>query len=446
MTTQTSPTSAALPSPQDGVEELCAELVRFDTTNYGDGESAGERDAAEYLATQLAGAGIDSTILESAPRRANLIARIPGTEPTLPAMLAHAHLDVVPARAEDWSVPPFSGEIRDGFVWGRGALDMKDMAATLVSVVRTWAARGVHPRRDVVLAFVADEEGHGHYGAEWLVNEHGSLFADCAFAIGESGGYPLHADGIRLYPIATAERGTMQLRLTARGRAGHGSRPNPDNAVVKLIKALANVVDYRWPVRLTPTVRTFIAEAGAALDVAVDLDSDAGVEATVERLGPVGAPAAATIRTTCVPTVLEAGYKVNVIPGAAHALLDVRTLPGTADEVLSTIDELLGPEIEREYLSNTTAVSAPTDAPWFAAMGEALRAEDPDAIVVPYCMGGGTDAKAFARLGIAGYGYSPVFLPPGFSHRGLAHGVDERVPVDGLRFGARVLDRFLSTC
>lgn len=433
-------------APEDGVAELCADLVRFDTTNYGDGEAVGERDAAEYVAELLAAAEIESTLLESAPGRANLIARIPGTDADLPPMLAHAHLDVVPARAEDWSVPPFAGEIKNGFVWGRGAIDMKDTIATLLSAVRSWAPRGVRPRRDVVLAFVADEEDHGHYGAEWLVDRHPELFADCAFAIGESGGYPLHADGTRLYPVATAERGTMQLRLTAHGRAGHGSRPNPDNAVAHLIRTLARLVDHRWPVRLTPTVRAYLLRAGEALGVEVDLDSDAGVEATVDRLGPAGVPAAATIRTTCAPTVLEAGYKVNVVPGTAHADLDIRTLPGSADEVLATVDDLLGTNVQREFLSFTEPVSAPIDSPWFAAMGDALRTEDPAAIVVPFCMGGGTDAKAFARLGIAGYGFSPVFLPAGFSHRGLAHGVDERVPVDGLRFGARVLDRFLADC
>ncbi|MFD2081157.1 Acetylornithine deacetylase/Succinyl-diaminopimelate desuccinylase [Actinopolymorpha cephalotaxi] len=431
--------------PEEGVEDLCARLIRFDTTNRGPGDSEGEREAAEYVAGVLTDAGLSPTLLESAPRRANVVVRIPGTDPNAEAVLVHAHLDVVPADPGEWSVPPFSGEIRDGLVWGRGAVDMKDMCAMVLAVVRSWSAAGLRPRRDIVLAFVADEEAHGDYGASWLVDEHPDLFAGCAIGISESGGHTFDVDGVRLYPVAAAERGTIHLRLTARGRAGHGSRPNPDNAVVRLAHALARIAAYEWPVRLTPTVRAFLERTGAALGVDVDLSGPAGVDATIERLGKAGALATATVRATATPTMLDAGYKINVIPGTAHANLDGRALPGAEQEFLDTIDELLGPHVERETLDYTEAVSAPIDSPWFDAMAAALRTQDPDAVVVPYCMGGGTDAKSFARLGIAGYGFSPLRLPADFPFRGLAHGVDERVPVDGLRFGARVLDHFLRT-
>jgi len=433
---------------EQAVEELCAELIRFDTTNLGDGKSLlGERAIAEFVAEHLTDAGQTPTILEREPNRSNVIARINGTDPTLPPFLVHAHLDVVPADAAEWSVHPFAGEIRDGFVWGRGAVDMKDMCATLLTVVSRWAAAGTKPRRDIVLAFVADEEDRGEWGAHWLVDNHRDLFADCVAAIGESGGYTVrttHADGtpLRLYPVAAAERGTSHMRVTAHGRAGHGSRRNDDNAVVTLVNALARVAAHRWPVHLTPAVRAFLDKAGPALGIEVELTD---IDGTIDRLGPARKIIENTVRNSTTPTVLSAGYKVNVIPGEASALLDTRVLPGTEDELLAELDRLLGPGVTREFIQDQASVQAPVDSPWFTAMSDALTAFDPEGIVVPFCMGGGTDAKAFAPLGIDCYGFAPLYLPEGFNHQLMAHGVDERVPVEGLRFGVNVLDRFLST-
>ncbi|MGW4116349.1 M20/M25/M40 family metallo-hydrolase [Actinosynnema sp. NPDC004786] len=426
----------------EDVVDLCAALLRFDTTNHGRGEAAGEREAAEFVAAHLDAAGVRPTLLESAPRRANVLARVPGAEPDLPALLVHAHLDVVPADPAEWAVPPFAGVERDGYLWGRGAVDMKDMIAMVLTVLGDWARQGRRPRRDLVLAFVADEEDRGHLGAHWLVDRHADFFAGVTTAIGESGGYSYPVHGRRVYPVGTAERGTSHLRLTATGRAGHGSRRNDDNAVVKLLAALARVGAIEHPVRLTPAVRAFIERVGAALDVPVDL---ADVDATIARFGPAAKLVENTVRNSTTPTVLRAGYKVNVIPGSATAELDVRTLPGTTDELLAAVDRALGPDVRREFLADEPPVQAPIDTPWFDAMAAALRAEDPDAVVVPYCMGGGTDAKAFHRLGIDCYGFAPLSLPPGYDYRAMPHGVDERVPVDGLRFGVRVLDRFLSS-
>jgi len=425
----------------EDVVDLCSELLRFDTTNRGGGDAVGERDAAEFVAAHLEAVGLRPTLLEPAPRRSNVIARVPGTDPSLPALLVQAHLDVVPADPDEWTVHPFSGELRDGFLWGRGAVDMKDMVAMVLSVVALWSREGRGPRRDIVLAFVADEEDQGAFGAHWLVDNHACYFEGCAAAISESGGYSYRTGDTRLYPIGTAERGTSHLRLTARGRAGHGSRRNDDNAVVTLVNALARLAAHRHPVRLTPTVRAFIERTGEALGVEVDL---ADVDGTLARLGPAAALAESTVRNSTTPTMLSAGYKVNVIPGTASAQVDVRTLPGTVDELMATIDELVGPGVTREYLEHQPPVQAPIDSPWFTAMADALRAEDPEAVVVPYCLGGGTDAKAFSQLGIDCYGFSPLLLPPGYDYRAMAHGVDERVPVEGLRFGTRVLDRFLS--
>jgi acetylornithine deacetylase/succinyl-diaminopimelate desuccinylase-like protein len=425
------------------VVELCARLVRFDTTNRGHGDAAGEREAAEFVAEVLAGAGIEPKVLESAPRRASVLARVPGTDPSLPALLVQGHLDVVPADAADWSVHPFSGEVRDGYLWGRGTVDMKDFCAMVLSLV----AEGLRPRRDLVLAFVADEEDRGEWGAHWLVAQHREYFAGCAAAISESGGYTYHvpaADGrtVRLYPVGTAERGTAHMRLTARGRAGHGSRRNDENAVVRLVDALHRVAAHRWPVHLTPTVEAFLVRTGAALGVAVDLSD---VDGTLARLGPAASLAENTVRNSCTPTMLDAGYKVNVIPSVAQAQLDTRVLPGTEEDLLAQLDVLLGPGVEREFVAHQQPVQAPVDSPWFTAMAGALRAEDPEAVVVPYCMGGGTDAKAFSPLGIDCYGFAPLWLPEGFPYRALAHGVDERVPVEGLEFGKRVLRNLLSS-
>jgi acetylornithine deacetylase/succinyl-diaminopimelate desuccinylase-like protein len=426
------------------VVDLCAQLVRFDTTNRGHGDAEGEREAAEFVAGVLSDAGIEPKVLESAPRRASVLARVPGTDPTVPPLLVQGHLDVVPADAGDWSVHPFSGEVRDGYLWGRGAVDMKDFCAMVLSLL----SEGLRPRRDLVLAFMADEEDRGEWGAHWLVAEHREYFEGCVAAIGESGGYTYHvpaADGetVRLYPVGTAERGTAHLRLTARGRAGHGSRRNDENAVVRLVGALHRIAAHRWPVQLTDTVEAFLVRTGEALGIEVDLSD---VDGTLARLGPAASLVENTVRNSSTPTILDAGYKVNVIPSVAQAQLDTRTLPGTEEDLLAQIDALLGPGVEREFVARQPPVEAPVDSPWFTAMADALRAEDPGAVVVPYCMGGGTDAKAFSPLGIDCYGFAPLWLPEGFPYRAMAHGVDERVPVEGLRFGARVLGNLLTSC
>jgi len=386
--------------------------------------------------------GIQPTVLESEPGRASVVARVEGTDPARGGLLIHGHLDVVPADPAEWSVHPFSAEERDGYLWGRGAVDMKDMCATVLTVLHDWTTTGRRPARDVVIAFVADEEDMGADGAHWLVAEHPGLFEGCQVAISESGGFTHRTNGIHLYPVATAERGTAHLRLTARGRAGHASRRNNENPVTHLIAALNRLAAHHWPIQLTPAVRAFLAQTTAALGTELDLSD---VDGSVARLGAAAALVENTIRASATPTMLTAGYKVNVIPATATAQVDVRTLPGTEDDVLATIDELLGPGITREFVGNQQAVQAPIDSPWFTAMADALRAEDPAAVVVPYCMGGGTDAKAFATLGIDCYGFAPLWVPAGFNYRAMAHGVDERVPVAGLGFGVRVLDRFLSS-
>jgi acetylornithine deacetylase/succinyl-diaminopimelate desuccinylase-like protein len=423
----------------DDAVRLTSELIRIDTTNRGGGDCR-ERPAAEYVADRLAEAGLDPLLLESAPGRANVVARIPGSEPSLPALLVHGHLDVVPAEASGWSVHPFSGEVAGGAVWGRGALDMKSMDAMVLAVVRSWRRTGRRPARDVVLAFTADEEDTAAYGAAWLARRHPELFEGCTEAIGESGGYSVHApNGTRLYPVAAAERGTAWLRLEARGRAGHGSRVNDENAVVRLAAAVARIGAHRWPVRVTPTVRAALEGIAGALGVPCDNAGDVGAD-----LGAARALVEATLANSANPTMLQAGYKVNVVPGEAVAHVDGRVLPGCEEEFRKTLDELTGPDVAWEPMHWAPPLESPCDAPVFAAMRDALLAEDPGGHVLPYCMSGGTDAKHFATLGIAGYGFTPLALPAGYDYGAMIHAVDERVPVGALGFGTRVLDRFFT--
>ncbi|MGX1880684.1 M20/M25/M40 family metallo-hydrolase [Streptomyces sp. NPDC055287] len=431
----------------DEVVAFTSDLIRIDTTNRGGGDCR-ERPAAEYVAERLAGAGLEPVLLERSPGRTNVVARIAGTEPSADALLVHGHLDVVPAEPADWAVHPFSGEVRDGVVWGRGAIDMKNMDAMVLAVVRAWARSGTRPRRDIVLAFTADEEASAVDGSGFLAAEHPELFEGCTEGISESGAYTFHAGpGMEIYPIAAGERGTGWLKLTGVGTAGHGSKVNRDNAVSRLAAAIARIGAYEWPVRLTPTVRASLTELAALhhLDVP-DFDApDFDVDALLNKLGPAAALVEATVRGSANPTMLDAGYKVNVIPGRATAYVDGRFLPGGEEEFRRTLDLLTGDQVDWEFHHRETALEAPTDSATYAKLRAAVEHFAPGGHVVPYCMSGGTDAKQFSRLGITGYGFSPLKLPVDFDYQALFHGVDERVPVEALHFGVRVLDHYLKT-
>ena len=425
---------------EQDVVEACARLIRFDTSNFGGGESRGEREAAEWVAEQLTDCGYEPQVLESEPGRASTVVRIAGSNPGAPALLVHGHLDVVPAAADDWSFDPFCGDVRDGAVWGRGALDMKDMDAMMLAVARGFARDGGRPVRDLVLAFVADEEDTGDYGAGFLVESHPELFEGVTSAIGESGGglTPL-PDGGRLYAVATGERGSAWMTLTSRGTAGHGSRKVADNAVTTLARTVAALADIEWPVRQITTVRALLDGIGAQLGVTIDAEDPA----SLELLGDARKLVDRTLSNSLNPTMLSAGYKVNVIPSEAIAHVDGRILPGLEDEFFATVDALLPPSVTRSFDSYAAPVGSSHESAEFALMAQAIRAHDADALVLPFCMGGGTDAKAFSRLGIDCYGFAPGRLAPDFPTHLYVHGVDEHVPVDSLHFGVRVLDTYL---
>jgi acetylornithine deacetylase/succinyl-diaminopimelate desuccinylase-like protein len=438
---------------------FAADLIRIDTTNRGGGDGR-ERPAAEYVAARLAEAGLEPVLLESAPGRANVVARVAGAGASGSgasgsgagsegALLLHGHLDVVPADPASWSVHPFSGEIRDGVLWGRGAVDMKNADAVLLALAGLWAREGRRPRRDLVLAFTADEEDTAEFGAQWLVERHPELFEGCTEAIGESGAFTFHAGpGQRLYPIASAERGTAWLKLTAHGRAGHGAKPNRENAVIRLADAVSRIGAFDWPVRLIPTVRAAVDAIAGAAGVSGflpgSLPGSLSAAELLAALGPGAALVAGTVRNSANPTMLQAGYKLNVIPDEAVAYVDGRVLPGFEDEFAACLDLLTGPYVSWEYALREIPLEAPLDAPVMGLMAQALLAEDPGSVIVPYCMSGGTDAKQFARLGMTCYGFTPLVLPEGYDYYAMFQGTDERIPLSALDAAVRIMDRFLS--
>ncbi|MDB1089046.1 M20/M25/M40 family metallo-hydrolase [Streptomyces sp. ACA25] len=423
------------------VVDLCRDLIRIDTSNYGDSSGPGERAAAEYVAEQLAEVGLEPEIFESQPGRASTVARIEGADPSRPALLIHGHTDVVPANAADWTHHPFSGEIADGCVWGRGAVDMKDMDAMTLAVVRDRMRTGRKPPRDIVLAFLADEEAGGTHGARYLVDNHPGLFEGVTEAISEVGGFSFTVhENLRLYLVETAQKGMHWMRLTVDGTAGHGSMTNHDNAVTELCEAVGRLGRHKFPVRVTKTVRSFLDELSDALGTELDPED---MEETLARLGGIAKIIGATLQNTAAPTQLDAGYKVNVIPGQATAHVDGRFLPGYEEEFLADLDRILGPRVRREDVHADKALETTFDGDLVAAMQSSLQAEDPVARAVPYMLSGGTDAKSFDDLGIRSFGFAPLKLPPELDFAGMFHGVDERVPVDGLQFGVRVLDRFI---
>ncbi|BBY09052.1 hypothetical protein MNVI_43700 [Mycobacterium noviomagense] len=438
--------------PVDDVVDVVGTLIRFDTTNTGDPETTkGEAECARWVAQQLEDVGYQAEYVESgAPGRGNVFARLAGADRSRGALLVHGHLDVVPAEPADWSVHPFSGAVEDGYVWGRGAVDMKDMVGMMIVVARHFRRAGIVPPRDLVFAFVADEENGGTFGAQWLVDNRPDLFAGVSEAIGEVGGFSLtvpRRDGgeRRLYLIETAEKGLQWMRLTARGRAGHGSMVHDHNAVTVLAEAVARLGRHRFPLVLSDTVVQFLAAVGEETGHTFDTES-ADLEGAIEKLGPIARIVKATLRDTANPTMLKAGYKANVVPAMAEAMVDCRVLPGRQAAFEAEVDELIGPDVTREWIRDLPSYETSFDGDLVDAMNAALLAVDPEARTVPYMLSGGTDAKAFARLGIRCFGFIPLRLPPDLDFSALFHGVDERVPVDALRFGTQVLANFLTHC
>ncbi|MBP1325372.1 acetylornithine deacetylase/succinyl-diaminopimelate desuccinylase-like protein [Leucobacter exalbidus] len=421
---------------------IARDLIRIDTSNRGGGDANPERPAADYVAAYLTELGLAPEIFESAPGRASVVARVEGEDLTLPALVLHGHLDVVPADPAGWSVDPFAGVIKDGMLWGRGAVDMKDMDAMILTAIAEILRAGGKPRRTVILAFFADEENGGEYGASFLVNEHPELFAGAGTAISEVGGYSIDVEGQRAYLIQTGEKSLDWIRLRARGTAAHGSRVWKDNAVTRLAEAIAALGRHEWPLALCDTTSELI---DALSEILGEDPQTVDPETLVLRLGKTGGFIQASLRNTSNPTVLNAGYKHNVIPDTAEALVDVRALPSEQADILDRVQRIVGDDIEIEKVHSDIGLEVPFEGELVDAMTASLKRHDPEARVLPYLLSGGTDNKSLARLGITGYGFAPLRLPADLDFPGMFHGVDERVPLDALDFGHRVLVDLLRT-
>ncbi|AZZ82198.1 hypothetical protein C5O27_14905 [Gordonia alkanivorans] len=432
------------------VVDLVSRLIRFDTSNTGEPETTkGEEECAKWVAQQLEEVGYTTQYVESGrPGRGNVFARLAGPpDSDRGALLIHAHLDVVPAEPADWSVHPFSGAVKDGYIWGRGAVDMKDMAGMALALARQFKRDGTVPPREIVFAFLADEEAGGAWGAHWLVENRPDLFEGITEAVGEVGGFSLtvdRPDGTqkRLYLVETAEKGLGWMRLTAEARAGHGSFLHADNAVTEVAEAVARIGRHTFPLVMTESVSQFLAEV--SVETGLDFSPDApDLETSLFKLGNLARIIGATLRDTANPTMLKAGYKANVIPQKAEAVIDCRVLPGRQKAFEKEIDELIGPNVTREWITHLDSYETTFDGDLVDAMNNAILAHDELGKTVPYMLSGGTDAKAFAKLGIRCFGFAPLQLPPDLDFAALFHGVDERVPVDAVLFGTKVFEHFL---
>jgi acetylornithine deacetylase/succinyl-diaminopimelate desuccinylase-like protein len=428
----------------DGSEALhhLQNLLRIDTSN-PPGE---EIKAARYLEGLLRDAGLEPLVLESAPGRGNLVARLAGDGSEPPLLLA-AHLDVVPADPGKWEHPPFGGEIHDGWLWGRGALDMKHMAVMSAMVLKRLRREGVRLKRDVIFAAVSDEEAGCDAGSRFLVEEHPDLVR-AEYMLGEVGGYTLHLNGRVYYPVQVAEKGVCWLKLTVTGTPGHGSMPHGDNPVVKLGRILQRLGAYSLPQHNTAPVERFIqlvapTQPIPARYVLPMLLTPSMSSLILDRLMPdkgVADSFRALLHNTVSPTVLEAGRNINVIPGEASVYLDGRTLPGQSTaNLIDEIRSLVGEEITLSVVREMPPVETEPETPLFRLISEVIAERDPGAIAIPYLVPGFTDAKQFSRLGTRCYGFTPVRFPPGVAFSKLFHGHNERIPIEGFSWGLETL-------
>ena len=419
--------------------ELLQNLIRFDTTN----PPGNERPCIEYLNGLLKDAGVETTLLAKTPERPNLIARLKG-EGKAPPMLLYGHVDVVTTEGQQWTHPPFEGRIVDGYIWGRGALDMKSGVAMLLAAFLKAKTKKATLPGDVIFCAVADEEAGGDYGSRFLVNEHADLFKDVKYAFGEFGGFNMSMGGKRMVPIMVAEKQCCWMKVTFHGRGGHGSMPVHHQAMAKLGRTLSLLDQKQLPYHLTPAVRlmlTSIADAlGGVTGLAVRaLTSPLLAEAIIGTLGERGNIFAPLLHNTISPTILKASDKVNVIPSEVSIGLDGRLLPGfTPKDMENEMHALLGTDFDLKVLEYDPGPSAPNMG-LFDTLGAVIKEFDPQGIAVPYVMSGVTDARFFTKLGIQTYGFTPLQLPDDFSFIGTIHAADERVPVVALDFGVQAI-------
>lgn len=425
---------------RDRVAQITRDLIKIDTTNFGGNDSRGEPEAAAYCAKLMQAMDMAPAVVESEPGRASVVGRMRGWDTEAPALILHGHLDVVPADPSEWSVDPFGAEVIDDVIYGRGAADMKGMDAVMLTALEYLHAHGLRPQRDIILAFFGDEEAGGVYGSDWLVSQRPELFAGATEAISEVGGFSATVAGRRAYFLQTAEKGIAWLNLSATGAPGHGSARHADNSVTKMADAIAAIGHHKWPLHYTDTTRQLMEQVAELMGVEFD---ETNPEPQLEAIGSAVAFVGSTLSNSSNPTGLTSGYKHNVIPGKAAATVDARPLPGQDEVLIDTIRKLAGDDVTVDYEHARQAIEAPFSGPLVASMIAAIANEDPEAIVLPFMMSGGTDNNALSRLGIAGYGFIPLQLPADLAFPELFHGIDERMPIDSLDFGVRALLRIL---
>jgi len=417
-------------------------LLRFDTTN----PPGNELEAIRWVAGVLEAEGLEPVVLESAPGRGNLVCRLKGTG-RKGALLLDAHLDVVPVEGQEWTRPPFEGKITDGFVWGRGALDMKHMAAMSLQVMLLAKRHRIPLDGDLVLVLTADEEAGGELGARWLAREHPELL-DGEYALGEVGGLTLHVKATRLYPVMVAEKGLLWLKLRVRGAGGHGSIPRRGSAPERAAGLVRQLARKRFPVEPNEAVKRFLGALGDAMGLPSKMVLKLiqvpwvghGILRSVVREPERAASLAALLSHTVNPTVMQGGSSVNVIPSEVEIKVDCRLLPGMVPErFVERIQALVGPDVEIEILQQHMGTTVAMDNPLYRCIEAVMAVHEPGAKVVPFMISGFTNGHAYLPLGVKYMGFTPVVLPPGLEFNQLFHAPDERIPVDGFKWGVRVL-------
>ncbi len=427
------------------VTELLQELIRFDTTNPPGDEVA----CIEFVRAQLETAGCETQVYAEDPERPNLVSRLPGGG--APPLLLQGHVDVVTTAGQDWTHPPFEARLEDGYVWGRGALDMKAGVAMLVDAFLRAKRENVQLPGDLVLVVLSDEEAGGNLGARFLVEEHPELFAGMRYALGEFGGFTLHVGGKRFYPIQVAEKQICWLKATVRGPGGHGAMVNRGGTVARLAKLLHDLDRKRMPVHVTPVVRDFVERLAAELPrkestVIRSLLKPRLTDTALRLLGETGRSIEPMLRNTVNATIIRGGAKINVVPSEIELELDGRALPGfSPEQLIAELQALVGGDIELELVRHDPGPSAP-DLGLFETLAGVIRELDPEGVPVPLLQIGVTDGRFFSRVGVQTYGFLPMRLPEDFQFTKLIHAADERIPVAALEFGAeavwRAIQRF----
>lgn len=423
--------------------EILQRLIQFDTTNPPGNES----ECIAFIDRLLTEVGIETTVLSKAPNRSNLVARLSGRGDA-PPLLLYGHVDVVTTKGQDWQHPPFEGVLRNGYVWGRGALDMKGGVAMMLVAFLRAKTENLNLPGDVILAVVSDEEAAGEFGAKFLVEEHPDLFDGVRYAIGEFGGFTFHIGNTRFYPIQIAEKQFCWMKATVHGPGGHGSVPVRGGAVARLAELLRRLDTRRLPVHITPPARVMLRAMAASLSGASGLlprllMRPALADIILRLLGERGRIFDPLIHNSVSPTILQGSDKINVIPGRVSVELDGRLLPGFQPEDLITeLRSIVGEEVDLDVVQYDPG-PVETDMGLFETLADVLRQADPGGVPVPLLLSGVTDARFFSRLGIQSYGFTPMDLPEDFSFLDTIHAADERIPVDALAFGTDAIYELL---